>query len=238
MNPEELQQLAAQQGVILTPEQMHQLQVYNQLLNEANQVMNLTAITDSDQVYLKHFYDSLTPLFVQPQLAQPVSLVDIGSGAGFPGLVLKIANPQLQLTLVDSLNKRINFLQTLVQRLHLTDVTLIHQRAEDLGHQKQYREHFDFATARAVASLPTLLELCLPTVKVGGQFIALKATKTAAEVAAAQKALHILGGQVHQIQAFSLPHDAGQRELVLINKISTTPTKYPRKPGTPSREPL
>ncbi|NVY96661.1 16S rRNA (guanine(527)-N(7))-methyltransferase RsmG [Lactobacillus sp. DCY120] len=239
MSPQELQAQLRPYEIELSSKQLQQLASYYQLLVETNRVMNLTSITESGEVYLKHFYDSLTPMFVDPVLrTQEVQIADIGSGAGFPGLVLKIVNPQLQLTIVDSLNKRIKFLQTVVDQLQLKNVTLVHARAEEFGRQKAMRAHFDYVTARAVANLPVLLELCLPLVRLQGQFIALKGAQGKEELTAAQHALQILGGDVAEVQTLDLPEAAGKRELVWIKKVRTTPNKYPRKPGTPAREPL
>ncbi|UQS83019.1 16S rRNA (guanine(527)-N(7))-methyltransferase RsmG [Bombilactobacillus thymidiniphilus] len=238
MSPTQLQRSLQQYDIELTAQQMQQLQQYFQLLVETNRVMNLTNITSEADVYLKHFYDSLMPMFVEPALKQAVTLADIGSGAGFPGLVLKIVNPNLQLTIVDSLQKRINFLAQVVQTLGLQNVTLIHARAEEFGRQKKYREQFDYVTARAVANLPVLLELCLPVVKNGGTFIALKGAKAQAELQQSQHALTILGGQVQKVETMELPEQAGQRELLFIEKVKSTPNKYPRKAGTPAKEPL
>lgn len=238
MSPQEFQQALNKEGVNLSPQQLAQFQLYLDLLIQTNKVVNLTSITDPAEIYVKHFYDSAVALLVQPQLQQAVSLADIGSGAGFPGLVLKIINPQLQLTIVDSLQKRINFLEQVVQKLQLTNVQLIHARAEEFGRQKEYREHFDFVTARAVAKLPALLELCLPVVKLEGTFIALKSQQAQNELDQAQNALQVLGGQVTKLQQWQLPEQAGVRELILIQKIHKTPAKYPRKPGTPTKQPL
>lgn len=238
MSPQELQESLVSQNIFLSTKQMQQLQQYFQLLVQTNKVMNLTNITEQSAVYVKHFYDSITPLFYDRQLLHSVCLADIGTGAGFPGLVLKIVNPQLQLTLVDSLNKRLNFLQQVVDQLQLSSVQLVHARAEQFGQMIQYREQFDYVTARAVASFPVLLELCLPAVKLGGYFIAFKGSQATTEVAASQVALEKLGGQIEHVEKLMLPQQAGERQLLFIKKIKETPAKFPRKPGTPTRQPL
>ncbi|MCT0160987.1 16S rRNA (guanine(527)-N(7))-methyltransferase RsmG, partial [Lactiplantibacillus pentosus] len=177
MNPEEFTQVLAQHGIALTAKQLAQFATYFKLLVATNQQFNLTTITAEPEVYLKHFYDSLTPAFYVPALReQPLTICDVGAGAGFPSIPLKIAFPQLQVTIVDSLNKRINFLKDLVQQLDLEDVQLFHDRAETFAGKKSvHRESYDVVTARAVARLSVLSELCLPLVKVGGQMVALKA---------------------------------------------------------------
>lgn len=238
MNPQGLQQSLVSQNIFLSTRQVQQLQQYFQLLVQTNKVINLTNITEQSAVYVKHFYDSLTPLFYDRQLLRSVCLADIGTGAGFPGLVLKIVNPQLQLTLVDSLNKRLNFLRQVVDQLQLSSVQLVHARAEQFGQMAQYRQQFDYVTARAVASLPVLLELCLPAVKLGGYFIAFKGSQAAAEVEVSQVALEKLGGQIENVEKLMLPQHTGERQLLFIKKIKETPAKFPRKPGTPTRQPL
>ena len=238
MSPQELQKSLVSQNIFLSTKQMQQLQQYFQLLVQTNKVMNLTNITEQSAVYVKHFYDSITPLFYDRQLLHSVCLADIATAAGFPRLVLKIVNPQLQLTLVDSLNKRLNFLQQVVDQLQLSSVQLVHARAEQFGQMSQYRQQFDYVTARAVASLPVLLELCLPAVKLGGYFIAFKGSQATAEVAASQVALEKLGGQIEHVEKLMLPQQAGERQLLFIKKIKETPAKFPRKPGTPTRQPL
>ncbi|MBA1434125.1 16S rRNA (guanine(527)-N(7))-methyltransferase RsmG [Bombilactobacillus bombi] len=238
MSPQELQASLITKNINLSAEQMQQLQQYFQLLEQTNKVMNLTKITETGAVYLKHFYDSLTPLFYDRQLLQSQTLADIGTGAGFPGIVLKIANPKLHLTLVDSLNKRLNFLQKVIDQLQLTQTKLVHARAEKFSQQPQYRQQFDYVTARAVANLPVLLELCLPAVKVGGYFIALKGAHAQTEIDSAKSALNKLGGQIERVEKLELPEDAGERQLIWVKKIQSTPKKFPRKPGIPTRSPL
>lgn len=240
MNPEEFQQTLAAHGINLSETQMAQFHTYYQYLVEVNEHVNLTAITSLEDVYLKHFYDSILPGVQNPALfEQPITLCDVGAGAGFPSIPLKIVFPQLQVTIVDSLNKRITFLQELVKKLQLTDVTLCHDRAETFAVPKLgHRESFDLVTARAVARLSVLTELCLPLVKIGGQLLALKASHTQDELTDADKAMQVLGGKLTKDEHLELPVSGDERHLVWIEKIRKTPNKYPRKPGTPNREPI
>lgn len=239
MKPEEFYEALSQKGIELNDTQKEQFETYFHELVETNKVMNLTTITEKEQVYLKHFYDSLIlDFFDSALISDNISICDVGSGAGFPSIPLKIVNPNLKVTIIDSLNKRINFLNGLVQKLNLQDVNLVHGRAEELGQNKQYREKFDLVTARAVASMTVLTELCLPFVKKGGQFIAMKADKADDELDEANYAIALLGGKVDKQDAFELPNEAGLRNLIFVNKTKETPNKYPRKPGTPSRKPL
>lgn len=239
MNPEQFQVALAQHQVKLTNHQLDQFAEYYQQLVETNKHVNLTAITDEQEVYLKHFYDSLTVAFVFAKLQEPLSLCDIGAGAGFPSLPLKIAFPQLQVTIVDSLNKRINFLQDLVAKLGLDDVTLIHARAEEFANAKsEHREQFDVVTARAVANLTVLSELCLPAARVGGYFLAYKGRSGQEELAAAKGAITKLGGQLEQSAEFTLPGGDDDRQLIVIKKVKATPKRYPRRPGIPAKKPL
>lgn len=239
MNPEKFRKTLAEHHINLSDEQMQQFDIYYHELVETNKNVNLTAITAENDVYLKHFYDSLTPAFYVKELqTQSLSICDVGAGAGFPSIPLKIAFPQLKVTIIDSLNKRINFLNQLVSELGLTDVELVHNRAEYFGNKRSTaRASFDIVTARAVASLPVLAELCLPLVKENGYFIALKASHAEAEVADAQYALQQLGGKLVNDYSFELC-DAGMRHILVIQKVKPTPKKYPRKAGTPNRDPL
>lgn len=223
-------------GIELTTTQKEQFQTYYKLLVEWNDKMNLTSITDEHDVYLKHFYDSITPSFYY-DFNQEISVCDIGAGAGFPSIPLKIIFPQLKVTIVDSLNKRIQFLNHLAAELGLQNVSFIHDRAETFG-KGVYRESYDVVTARAVARLSVLSELCLPLVKKGGQFIALKSSKGEEELEEAQFAISVLGGNVEETYTFELPEGAGERQMFVINKQRQTPKKYPRKPGTPNKTPL
>ncbi|EEI71518.1 16S rRNA (guanine(527)-N(7))-methyltransferase RsmG [Lentilactobacillus hilgardii] len=228
------------QNIQVTDDQLGQFDAYFKLLVATNEHVNLTTITEKSEVYLKHFYDSITPAFFVSQIReQPVSICDVGAGAGFPSIPLKILFPQLKITIVDSLNKRIHFLTELVQQLHLKDVTLVHARAEEFGNKKSAsRQSFDIVTARAVARLSVLSELCLPLVKVGGQMIAMKAAKAEDELEDAKQAISLLGGQVKHDFDFSLPILDEKRHIIIIEKTKDTPKKYPRKPGTPNREPI
>lgn len=238
MNPEEFKAELQKQGLPVTEEKMAQFDRYLELLQEWNEKINLTAITEREEVYLKHFYDSLTAgLFID--FSQGVhSLCDVGSGAGFPSIPLKIMYPELEITIVDSLNKRIQFLDTLTKELDLDGVHLYHDRAETFGQNKQFRASFDFVTARAVARMSVLSELCLPLAKKGGTFIAMKAANADQELEDAQKAIATLGGKLREDIAFDLPKEAGERHIILIDKTKETPNKYPRKPGTPNKKPI
>lgn len=238
MTPEEFRQKLLENGFDLTDKQMQQFELYYKLLVEWNQKMNLTAITEKSEVYLKHFYDSLTVVMSFDAIPEQLTLCDVGSGAGFPSIPLKILFPNWHITIVDSLKKRIHFLETVVETLELEEVSLYHDRAEIFGKQKAFREQFDIVTARAVARLNVLAELCLPLVKVGGQFIAMKAAEADKEIAEAQQALTLLGGEFQKDQALTLPKTKDQRHLLSIQKIKATPQKYPRKPGTPNKHPL
>ncbi|MGX7200210.1 16S rRNA (guanine(527)-N(7))-methyltransferase RsmG [Enterococcus nangangensis] len=237
MTPEEFQQQLATLGITLTPLQVQQFQQYYQLLITWNEKINLTALTSLEDVYLKHFYDSL--LLSQAAVFQKdLSLCDVGAGAGFPSLPLKIVFPELKIAIVDSLNKRINFLQTVVDELGLQDVSLYHSRAEDFGRNNEHRGQYDLVTARAVARLNILSELCLPLVKENGYFVPLKAKQGEVELQEAQNALKILGGTYQETLKFVLPGGAEERELFVFQKTKVTPKKYPRKAGTPNKQPL
>jgi len=207
---------------------------YKRLLLEWNEKMNLTAITDDREIILKHFIDSLSIL---PYVKEVRNVVDVGTGAGFPGIPLKIALPGLEAVLMDSLEKRIKFLETVIGELGLDGARAVHSRAEDAGRSEKYREAFDVAVARAVASLPVLLEYCLPLVKTGGIFVAMKGSSED-EVAASGIALDILGGEIEEVKNFVLPGSDMKRSVIIVRKVRQTPTKYPRKAGKPSKEPL
>ncbi|MFF3925182.1 16S rRNA (guanine(527)-N(7))-methyltransferase RsmG [Paenibacillus lactis] len=226
-----------QQGIAIDDRQLHQFEQYYELLVEWNEKMNLTGITERDQVYTKHFYDSLTLAFY---VKMPVigNMADIGSGAGFPGIPLKIAFPHLKLTIVDSLNKRITFLKHVVETLGLEQVELIHGRAEEVARKQGYRDGFDLVTARAVARMAVLNEFCLPFTKVGGRFAAMKGSDPSEEVKDAARSLKELRGSLDQIYSFSLPIEESDRHIVIIDKKGATPAKYPRKAGTAAKSPL
>lgn len=242
MNPEEFRQALAKHQIELDHHQMDQFAQYYQDLVTTNKMVNLTRITEENEVYLKHFYDSITGALELPKLqTTSLTLCDIGAGAGFPSLPLKIAFPQLEVTIVDSLNKRISFLQELVDRLGLTDVTLVHARAEDFSKKgSPNREHFDVVTARAVARLSVLSELCLPAAKVGGIFLAYKAQAADDEIATSKAALQKLGGTIRSTYQLELPTVPvpEERTLIIIDKEQSTPNKYPRRAGLPAKKPL
>ena len=220
----------------LSDNQIKQLDLFYELLVEKNKVMNLTAITEFDEVIVKHFADSLSICTVLPDSVN--SVCDLGTGAGFPGIPMAIAYPELQFTLIDSLNKRIKFLQEVVDALGLTNVTLIHARAEEAGRNKLYREKFDLVVSRAVANISTLSEYCLPLVNIGGYFISFKSGDVKEEIDASGSAIKKLGGSINKPVYFSLPDTDINRSFLIINKEKNTPKAYPRKAGTPSKEPL
>jgi len=209
---------------------------YYELLIHRNEMINLTAITDEDDVAIKHFLDSLNA--ARDMVKPGMSVIDVGTGAGFPGLPIKIANPGIKLTLVDSLNKRINFLNEVISSLELQDVVTVHSRAEELGVNKAYREKYDMCVSRAVANLTTLCELCLPFVKPGGYFVSLKGPKASEELDAAKRAIELLGGKFEKMENYDLSDTDLNHNIVVIKKISQTPTKYPRKAPKPAKEPL
>jgi 16S rRNA (guanine527-N7)-methyltransferase len=207
------------------------------LLVEWNEKMNLTAITEKEDVYLKHFYDSISAAFYV-DFTEVTTLCDVGAGAGFPSIPLKICFPHLHISIVDSLNKRITFLNHLSDELGLDHTNFYHDRAETFGKNKAHREKYDMVTARAVARMSVLSELCLPLVKKGGLFVAMKASNVKEELSNAKKAIGMLGGQTDKMYSFVLPEEESERNIVKIDKVKETPNKYPRKPGTPNKLPL
>ncbi|MGG5254484.1 16S rRNA (guanine(527)-N(7))-methyltransferase RsmG [Neobacillus sp. SM06] len=229
--------MLAEKGLTLSAQQLEQFEAYYETLVEWNNKMNLTAITDKEEVYLKHFYDSITAAFYY-DFSKPIRLCDVGAGAGFPSIPLKIAFPQIEVTIVDSLNKRITFLTHLAQVLKLDKVHFLHNRAEVLGTDPQHREAYDVVTARAVARMSVLSELCLPLVTVGGHFLAMKAAQAKEELTAGKKAVSLLGGKVENSFTFTLPVEKSERTIFMIKKEKPTPKKYPRKPGVPGKSPL
>ena len=234
---------AAEYGICVTPTQAQRFAVYAELLVDWNQRINLTAITAPHEIVLKHFVDSLTALTVlPPRTGEPLSLIDVGTGAGFPGVPLAILRDDIQLTLLDSLNKRLVFLRELCAAVEVP-VTLLHARAEEGGRKPELRERFDVATARAVAALPTLCEYCLPFVKVGGRFIAMKGPDGGAELQAAEKACRLLGAKCGEMRQIWLPNrpqaaDVSERRLIVLEKVSPTPVKYPRQSAKIAKQPL
>lgn len=224
-----------QLNINLSEEQIQQFLTYYEFLVETNKVMNLTAITEFDEVIEKHFLDSLSLCRVY-DLSRDVYILDMGTGAGFPGIPLKIAFPEINLVLADSLNKRIKFLQEVIDKLGLKKVKALHARAEEMGRNKQYREQFDLCVSRAVANLSSLSEYCIPFVKEGGKFISYKSGEIEDEVNAAKKAITVLGGKVEDVYKFDLYEQ--KRSFVIIGKQKKTPKAYPRKAGTPTKSPL
>ena len=232
-----LAKAAMQYGLDLASEQLVAMDNYYQRLLVWNEKINLTAITEPHEVAVKHMVDSLS--CYQEELFTPgVSLIDVGTGAGFPGIPLKIFQQDIELTLMDSLNKRLNFLREVIDDLALAEVQTVHARAEEAGKNKQYREQYQLAVSRAVARLNVLCELCLPFVKVGGWFIALKGAQYEEEVREAAKAVTLLGGKIETIKPVNLPGLTDKRAVIYIKKIASTPQTYPRKAGTPEKKPL
>uniref|UniRef100_UPI0040568D98 16S rRNA (guanine(527)-N(7))-methyltransferase RsmG n=1 Tax=Agathobacter sp. TaxID=2021311 RepID=UPI0040568D98 len=222
-------------SVTLDEKQLRQFGTYYEMLIEKNKVMNLTAITEFDEVLEKHFLDSVS-LIRAVDLYQPLKVMDLGTGAGFPGIPLKIVFPELRITLADSLNKRILFLHEVIEKLELEGVEAIHGRAEDLARDKKYREQYDLCVSRAVANLSTLSEYCLPFVKIGGKFVSYKSGECQEETANCKSAVFLLGGKITNMVKFDLG-DA-KRTFIVVDKVNGTAKQYPRKAGTPSKKPL
>ncbi len=232
---EKFEKALSEFNISLSEKQYQQFIRYYEMLIEKNKVMNLTAITEFDEVIEKHFVDSLA-LIKAFDLTKEVSVIDMGTGAGFPGIPLKIAFPNLKVTLADSLNKRVNFLNEVITELQLENIVAIHGRAEDLAFEKAYREQFDLIVSRAVANLSTLSEYCLPFVKIGGSFISYKSGESDEEIEKAKNAIFLLGGKKREIIKFAIGEN--ERALVCIEKVNGTSKQYPRKAGTPSKKPL
>lgn len=216
---------------------LHQYVTYYQMIVEKNKVMNLTAITEFPDFVEKHFMDSLS-LVKATDLSKVHYVIDVGTGAGFPAIPLKIAFPHLHITMVDSLQKRVAFLDEVIRELKLSNIIAIHGRAEDLGHNPKYREKYDLCVSRAVANLSTLSEYCIPFVKKGGMFISYKSGGSAEEIQSARKAIKVMGGRTAELCTFTLPGTDISRILVPIKKIEPTPKKYPRKAGLPNKSPI
>ena len=231
-----------QLGISLTEEQLSQFEKYMNMVVEKNKVMNLTAITEPEDFYLKHFADSLSVVSATEKAApireNSVSLIDVGTGAGFPAIPLKIAFPQIKLTLLDSLNKRVGFLNDVIDTLQLSDTTAIHARAEEGARKAELRDSFDFVVSRAVASMNVLTEYCLPYAKPNGLFIAYKSGEIEDELTEAKNAIKLLGGKLEDIISFNLADSDIERSFVIIRKVSATPKRFPRKPGTAKKDPL
>ena len=234
---ERLQSKAEQLGIRLSEKQLEQFQCYYERLIEKNKVMNLTAITEYEEVVDKHFIDSILLGSVK-ELSGKKRVIDVGTGAGFPGIPLKIVYPELEITLLDSLNKRVKFLNEVIEELGLTGIQAVHSRAEDLAQDAAYRQQYDICVSRAVANLATLSEYCIPFVKQGGYFISYKSTQIEEELKQAKKAVQVLGGILEQVETVQIPGTTIERQFVMIRKTGTTPKKFPRKAGTATKTPI
>jgi len=230
-----LQTEAKKIGVELNNNQLEQFYKYMKILLEWNEKINLTAITEENDIIYKHFIDSLT---IYKYIDKDASLIDVGTGAGFPGIPLKIACLDCKITLLDALNKRLNFLNEVIVQNNLKNIQTIHYRAEEAGKNKDYREKFDITTSRAVAPLNVLVEYLLPLTKIGGKCICMKGSNLKEEIENSKKAIELLGGEIEEINEFVLPDTDINRTIIVIKKIKTTPIKYPRKAGMPSKEPI
>ena len=231
----EFEKYLAKMNISLLKEQYGQFYAYMELLIEWNEKMNLTAITDPKEIILKHFVDSLT---IAKYVKEDKSIIDMGTGAGFPGIPIKIYRKDIKVVLADSLNKRIKFLDEVIDKLKLENVETIQCRAEELGKNKHYREKFDYATSRAVANLSTLSEYLMPFVKLNGKCIFMKTIEVEEELEKAKKAIKTLGGKIEKVDKFEIPESDLGRSIIIVKKEKITPSKFPRKPGTPAKEPL
>lgn len=237
MNPDLFVRELHKKGIMLNDRQIKQFDIYFHTLVEWNAKMNLTAITEQNDVYLKHFYDSIS-VALYCDFTKEVHICDVGAGAGFPSIPLKICFPHIHVTIVDSLQKRIGFLNQLVTNLDIGHVTFYHDRAESFGKNKEFRESYDIVMARAVARMSVLSELCLPLTKKNGKFIAMKATQTVDELKDAEAAISILGGRMNTVHTFTLPEEDSERSIIIVDKQGETPNKYPRKAGVPNKNPI
>lgn len=232
---ENIKESAKEIGILLNNKQVNEFYEYMQLLLEWNEKINLTAIIKPEEIILKHFIDSIT---IAKHIKKEATIIDVGTGAGFPGIPLKIIRDDINITLLDSLNKRVKFLNEVIEKLALKNITAIHSRVEELGKNKSYRERFDYATSRAVANLATLSEYLIPLVKLDGYTINMKGSNIEQEIQQSEKAILVLGGRIEEIEKFQLPKSKIQRNIIWIHKIKTTPLKYPRKAGIPAKEPI
>lgn len=237
MNPELFIQELERRGINLNDKQIKQFDIYFRTLVKWNEKMNLTALTEQTDVYLKHFYDSITAAF-HYDFTKEVHICDVGAGAGFPSIPLKICFPHIHVTIVDSLQKRIVFLNQLATNLDIDNVAFYHDRAESFGKNSKFREKYDIVTARAVARMTVLSELCLPLTKKNGMFIAMKAAQTSEELKDAEAAIEVLGGKLNTVHTFTLPEEDSERSIITIDKKRKTPNKYPRKAGVPNKTPI
>ena len=230
-----LQNQAQKIDINLTNKQLNEFYTYMNLLIEWNKNINLTAITEPEEIIKKHFIDSLT---ISKNIKKDSSIIDVGTGAGFPGIPLKIVREDINVVLLDALNKRLNFLNEVIKENELKNIETVHFRAEEIGKNKKYREKYDIATSRAVAQLNILAEYLLPLVKVGGKCICMKGSNVEEELKNSKKAITLLGGEIEKIEEFILPDSDIKRNVIIIKKVNSTPAKYPRKPGTPAKEPI
>ena len=237
MNEKQFIRKLKNKGIELNKNQLEQFSLYFQTLVEWNKKMNLTSLVSIEDVYLKHFFDSISASFYF-DFTKILNVCDVGAGAGFPSIPLKICFPQLQISIVDSLKKRIGFLEHLKEVLQLSNVDVYHDRAETFGQNVQFREQYDVVLARAVAKMSVLSELCLPLVKVNGFFVAMKGAQADQEIKEAKKAIHMFGGEIDHTYTFNLPYEKSERSIVIIKKQKKTPKIYPRNPGTPNRKPI
>lgn len=230
-----LQNQAQKIDINLTNKQLNEFYTYMNLLIEWNKNINLTAITEPEEIIKKHFIDSLT---ISKNIQKDSSIIDVGTGAGFPGIPLKIVREDINVVLLDALNKRLNFLNEVIKENKLENIETVHFRAEEIGKNKKYREKYDIATSRAVAQLNILVEYLLPLVKIGGKCICMKGSNVEEELKNSKKAINLLGGEIEKIEEFILPDSDIKRNVIIIKKVNSTPAKYPRKPGTPAKEPI